>query len=401
MKPSFVVATGIECSAPVIAGGLRRDELRLTGHWDRIEEDLDLVVAMGITHLRYGIPFHVVAADPNELDWGWTDRAMAAIRGRPIEPIVDLVHFGVPDDLTGFGDPRLPGRFAGYATAFADRYPWVRWYTPVNEPLITALVSAKRGWWNERATDDRSFVRGLDNVATCAVEGMRIIRDRRPDALFLQSEACEAFAPLDPANATHRAHAAHLNRLRFVAFDLTYGRPLEPPMAEWLGANGLGAERLAWFETNGSDVGSIVGLDYYPGNERLVDGELETSAPEARGFGAVAREYQERYGLPIWLAETNTTDDQAVAWFTELWNDTVRLFDDGVPVGGFCWYSLTDQVDWDTALREPNDRVNPLGLVDVDRRRRAIATPYEAVARAVARDDRPSTLGPEAEIKST
>ena len=392
MKPPFVVATGIECSAPVIAGGLRRDELRLTGHWDRVEEDLDLVLALGITHLRYGIPFHVVAADAAELDWAWTDRAMAAIRERPIEPIVDLVHFGVPDDLTGFGDPRLPDRFVTYATAFTDRYPWVRWYTPVNEPLITALLSAKRGWWNERATDDRSFVRALDNVATCAVEGMRILRERRTDAVFLQSEACEAFAPLDASDPTHVAHAAHLNALRFIAFDLSYGRPVDARSAGWLDTNGLGRDRLDWFESNGSDAGAIVGLDYYPGNERLVDGERETPAPEPRGFAAVAREYHEHYGLPIWLAETNTTDDRAIAWFTELWNDTVRLYDDGVPVEGFCWYSLTDQVDWDTALREPNDRLNPLGLVDLDRRRRRLAEPYEAVARAVLRDARPSPI---------
>jgi beta-glucosidase/6-phospho-beta-glucosidase/beta-galactosidase len=391
---SFIVATGMECSAPVIAGGLRRDELRLTGHWDRVEEDLDLVVALGITHLRYGIPFHVVASDPDELDWAWTDRAMAAIRERPVEPIVDLVHFGVPEDLTGFGDPRLPVRFVTYATAFAERYPWVRWYTPVNEPLITALGSAKRGWWNERQDDDGSFVRALDNVATCAVEGMRIVRERRPDAIFLQSEACEAFAPADPADPIDVAGAAHLNELRFIAFDLTYGRPVEPAMALWLASNGFGHDRTDWFEANGSDAGAIVGLDYYPGNERLVEGDRESPASERRGFAAVAREYQERYGLPIMLAETNTTADKAVAWFTELWNDTIRLFDDGVPIVGFCWYSLTDQVDWDTCLREPNGTVNPLGLVDLDRRRRTLAGPYEAVARAVLRDGRPSLLEP-------
>lgn len=393
---SFIVATGMECSAPLIAGGLRRDELRLTGHWDRVEEDLDLVVELGITHLRYGIPFHVVAGKPDELDWAWTDRAMAAIRDRPVEPIVDLVHFGVPDDLTGFGDPRLTARFVAYATAFADRYPWVRWYTPVNEPLITALGSAKRGWWNEREADDRSFVRALDNVATCAVEGMRIVRERRPDAIFLQSEACEAFAPVDPADPIDVAGAAHLNRLRFVGFDLAYGRPVDAAMAAWLGSNGLGRDRLAWFEANGSDAGAIVGLDYYPGNERLVDAEREVVAPERRGFAAVAREYQERYGLPIMLAETNTTDDRSVAWFTELWNDAVRLFDDGLPIVGFCWYSLTDQVDWDTCLREPNGTVNPLGLVDLDRRRRILAGPYEAAARAVLRDRRPSRFEPRA-----
>jgi hypothetical protein len=38
---SFIVATGIECSAPTIGGGIRRDELLLTGHWDRVGEDLD------------------------------------------------------------------------------------------------------------------------------------------------------------------------------------------------------------------------------------------------------------------------------------------------------------------------------------------------------------------------
>jgi len=34
---------------------------------------------------------------------------------------------------------------------------------------------------------------------------------------------------------------------------------------------------------------------------------------------------------------------------------------------GFTWYSLTDQVDWDIALRENKGTVNPLGLYDLDR----------------------------------
>src|SRR5687767_4749667 len=98
----FVVASGIECSAPVIAGGIRMDELRKTGHWDRFAEDLALVAASGVRHLRYGIPFHIVARDPERLDWAWTDRALEALRAAGIEPIADLLHFGVPDDLTGF-----------------------------------------------------------------------------------------------------------------------------------------------------------------------------------------------------------------------------------------------------------------------------------------------------------
>jgi beta-glucosidase/6-phospho-beta-glucosidase/beta-galactosidase len=54
-----------------------------------------------------------------------------------------------------------------------------------------------------------------------------------------------------------------------------------------------------------------------------------------------------------------------------------RLKEDGVPIVGFTWYSLTDQVDWDTALRENNGRVNPLGLYDLERRIRPVGQAYK------------------------
>jgi beta-glucosidase/6-phospho-beta-glucosidase/beta-galactosidase len=59
----------------------------------------------------------------------------------------------------------------------------------------------------------------------------------------------------------------------------------------------------------------------------------------------------------------------------------VRLKQDGVPVVGFTWYSLTDQVDWDTSLREDAGRVNPLGLVDLDRRIRPVGRAYQQLIR--------------------
>ena len=48
-----------------------------------------------------------------------------------------------------------------------------------------------------------------------------------------------------------------------------------------------------------------------------------------------------------------------------------------MPLVGFTWYSLTDQVDWDTALREDNNRVNPLGLYDLDRNIRPVGRSYK------------------------
>src|SRR5205085_5329610 len=48
----------------------------------------------------------------------------------------------------------------------------------------------------------------------------------------------------------------------------------------------------------------------------------------------------------------------------------------GIPIMGFTWYSLTYQVDWDTALREDNGNVNPLGLYDLERNIRPVGEAY-------------------------
>ncbi len=71
--------------------------------------------------------------------------------------------------------------------------------------------------------------------------------------------------------------------------------------------------------------------------------------------------------------ETNLADaEQAPKWLWKEWANLFRLRQDGVPIIGFTWYSLTDQVDWDTALRDDAGRVNPLGLYDLDRKIRPV-----------------------------
>ena len=70
--------------------------------------------------------------------------------------------------------------------------------------------------------------------------------------------------------------------------------------------------------------------------------------------------------------------DEAVNWLWKEWANVLRVRNDGVPIVGFTWYSLTDQVDWDIALREDNGRVNPLGLYDLDRKIRPVGRLQEA-----------------------
>ncbi len=64
--------------------------------------------------------------------------------------------------------------------------------------FITAVFSAKYGWWNERRTDDRSYVSAIRNVVRANVLAMRAILEVRPDAIFIQSESTEHFHPECP-----------------------------------------------------------------------------------------------------------------------------------------------------------------------------------------------------------
>ena len=68
--------------------------------------------------------------------------------------------------------------------------------------------------------------------------------------------------------------------------------------------------------------------------------------------------------------------ERAPAWLRKEWANLFRLRQDGVPIIGFTWYSLTDQVDWDSALRNMDGHVNPLGLFDLNRQIRPVGEAY-------------------------
>jgi hypothetical protein len=74
--------------------------------------------------------------------------------------------------------------------------------------------------------------------------------------------------------------------------------------------------------------------------------------------------------------------DEAVRWLRKEWANVLRVRNNGVPLVGFTWYSLIDQVDWDSALREDKGNVNTLGLFDLNRNIRPVGVAYRELVRA-------------------
>jgi beta-glucosidase/6-phospho-beta-glucosidase/beta-galactosidase len=371
-------ATGIENSYPTIEWNgqrTRQDELAKTRHYDRWRDDFRLVKELAIDYLRYGPPYFSVHTGAGKYDWSFADETLNALHGQQTEVILDLCHFGVPDWIGDFQNPDFPRLFTEYAEAVAIRYPWIRFFTPVNEIFIAATFSAQFGWWNERLRSDRAFVKALKHLCQANVLAMHAILRVNPNAIFIQSESSQYFHADGP---DCEDAARRYNEKRFLSLDLTYGHHLNATIYEYLLESGMTRDEYHWFLLNHIRSRCIMGNDYYETNENLVqaDGSISLSG-EIFGYYPITHQYFQRYSLPVMHTETNYEDPNSVKWLKKEWANVHRLKQDGVPILGFTWYSLQDQVDWDTALRENNGRVNPLGLCDLDRNIRAVGYAYK------------------------
>jgi beta-glucosidase/6-phospho-beta-glucosidase/beta-galactosidase len=384
MAPYFMFATGIENSNPTIANGrVRIDEMEKCHHYRLWQQDFDLVQELGIKFLRYGVPLHRTWLGPDKFDWSFSDLTFRDLRKRHIIPIADLCHFGVPDWIGNFQNPDFPILFAKYAAEFAARYPWIQLYTPVNEMFVCAMFSALHGWWNEQLTNDRAFVTALKHLVGANVRAMNAILQVQPAALFIQSESSEYFHAESP-RAIRPAEI--MNAKRFLSLDLNYSRRVNSEMYEFLLDNGMTRPEYHFFLHHSLKHHCIMGNDYYVTNEHRVtpDGQVFGSG-EVFGYNEITRQYYERYRLPVMHTETNfgqgPNGDESVNWLWKEWANVLRVRNSGVPIVGFTWYSLTDQVDWDNALREERGHVNPLGLYDLARKIRPVGVAYKKLIR--------------------
>lgn len=378
--PQFLFATGIENSSPTVNNGRKRvDEMASCRHYELWREDFALAQELGVGALRYGPPLYKTFLGPDRFDWEFADLAFTELNKRGLIPIADLCHFGVPGWIGDFQNPDFPELFASYAKAFAQRFPWVQLFTPINEMFVCATFSAAYGWWNEELHTDKAFVTAIKHIVKANVLAMKAILTIRPDAIFIQSESSEYFHPSSP-KAAQRANL--LNERRFLSLDLNYAHSVSAEIYRFLMDNGMTEAEYDFFMRQDLKRHCIMGNDYYGANEHYVaaDGKA-TFSGEIFGYNEITSEYYWRYQIPVMHTETNFEEGpkgyEAVRWLYKEWANVLHVRSSGVPILGFTWYSLTDQIDWDTALREDNGRINLLGLCDLDRKPRAVGQAYK------------------------
>jgi beta-glucosidase/6-phospho-beta-glucosidase/beta-galactosidase len=239
-------------------------------------------------------------------------------------------------------------------------------------------MSALDGIWNEQLRDEGAYGRAAWNLANASIAMSEAILKRRPDAIFINSESSEFYQPCCPDPHVQQAADA-ANERRFLPLDLIYAHPLSKPMHELLRAQGIPDQEIKRLAKREVPRRSILGVDYYEWNERLIDRSGKALAlGELFGWYVIADQYWQRYRRPMMHTETNRMDaNGAPRWLWRQWHNVQLLRRAGVPLVGFTWYSLTDQIDWSIAISEPIGIVYPVGLFDLNREARTVGLAYK------------------------
>jgi dTDP-4-dehydrorhamnose reductase len=374
---------GLECTVNRVSDEFF-SQMDRNGHAARAD-DIERFSWLGIRAIRYPILWERTAPDGlDRADWRWPDQRLHALRDIGITPIAGLVHHGSGPAHTSLINPDFPRQLAEFAGATAARYPWIEYYTPVNEPLTTARFSGLYGLWYPHGRDERTFIQALLNQCRAVVLSMRAIREIAPQAKLVQTDDLgKSYSTPQMAEL-----ARFYNERRWLTWDLLCGMvgPAHP-LWDYLAGAGVDPAQIAWFLDNPCPP-DIVGANYYVTSERWLDhragryprrhigqangrafADIETAralATPTPGIGPLLQEAWDRYQLPLAITEVHldaTREDQ-LRWLLEIWEAGQQALLNGVDLRAVTVWSLLGSYDWNSLVTECKGYYEP-GPFDV------------------------------------
>jgi len=370
-------AAGIEdtfITHPWPATGRTLDEYELTNHYLRWHEDIGLFDELGLKHVRYGIPWHRINPSQKHWEWSFADQSFERLIELGIEPIVDLVHYGLPRWIEGaYLHPDFPEYMAEYAGRVAERFRGrIHCYTPLNEPRVTAWYCGKLGWWPPERRGWRGFLQVLLGVSRGTVRTVQRLKQVDDEILPVPVDATDLYESADP---DLQEEVKNRQEIVFLPLDLISGRVTsEHALYEWLLRNGVTDEQLDWFQENKIDL-PLIGINLYPLFSRKILARsshgLRTKMPYAGAdiIDRLAELYFERYSVPLFISETASEGklQRREAWLRDSVAAVKRVRASGIPLVGYTWWPLFALVTWGyrQGNNDPDYYLKQMGLWDL------------------------------------
>lgn len=336
-------------------------------HWNRLEEDTQLLKKLNVRTYRFSVEWAKIEPRPGEWDFealAHYQKEIRLLRENGIEPMITLQHFTLPRWVVELGSwewEGFPEAFRSY-TEFvysgigSDVQDWITF----NEPMVLIGAGYVEGLFPPLKKDAEAAGR--------AIVGM----------LTAHAEAYHAIHELAGPKAVRVGFAHHLR-----IFEPKYW--LNP--FDWYAAFKLD-EVWNWAFSRAPETGEIdiyvpfkmsiqqkimglkgtqdfIGVNYYSRDKvhlNLSDFTVERSSPEGapvsdihweiypEGMYRILKKVAEHFpGRPVLITENGVadhTDQLRKPFLLSHLEALYRAMKEGVPVEGYCHWSLMDNFEW-------------------------------------------------------
>lgn len=338
---------------------------RSVDHWNRFEEDVGLIQALGATAYRLSIEWARVEPERGKFDdaaWAAYRTRLELLRARGIRPVVTMHHFTHPKWFpvqTPWHEPASLVAWERYAKKFAEAVDGLDVaVVTFNEPMVFLLGGYLSGQMPPGISDARKAWAALANMARAHVIARQALIARGGPVTVGISQHLMDFVParrwhpidqaltrLADANFNHALlEALTTGELKIQMPGMTSGKTKidgARGSMDYLGLNYYTRAHLKFtaskpyvnFEFRDVHHRGLtdIGWEYYP-----------------EGFGRLLRTVK-RYDKPVWVTE-NGIDDRTGLRRTQFLKDHLaQILDaraDGVDVQTYLHWSLLDNFEW-------------------------------------------------------
>jgi dTDP-4-dehydrorhamnose reductase len=374
---------GIECSINR-AGDAYFDQLEYAGHYERWE-DIEVIAGLGIKKIRYPILWERYQPQYNtQIQWEHLEKRLQFFRDRHIDVIAGLVHHGSGPSYVNIKEESFAEGLQKYAEMVANNFPWISYYTPVNEPLTTARFCGLYGLWYPHQRDDKSFLTILLNECKATILAMNAIRTVNASAKLLLTEDIGKIH----STSLLKYQADFENHRRWLSIDLLCGRvDAYHPLWNYILSSGITEQQLDFFRLN-SLPPDILGFNYYITSERFIDEDLSIYPTHTHGGNgkhqyadvevvrsdkawlcgpyALLKEAWKRYNISMAVTEVHLhcSREEQLRWFNFIYKSVLRLEKEGVGMMALTSWSLLGSFGWDKLLTVAKGTYEP-GAFDI------------------------------------
>lgn len=367
-------------------------------HMARLEEDLDLLEALGVSAYRFSFSWpRLGARSEDAAGVRFYERLIDGLLARKIEPVATLYHWDSPSELEhlgGWRNPDSPTWFADYTERVARRFgDRVRRYLTINEPHAYIEGGLRDG---RHAPGHRlplsEVLAAAHNTLIAHGRAVRVLRAHVSNSWVSAAPVLLAGTPRtntkeDIEAARKYTFSMPTDRLRVSAFwlDPIYlGRypeevwtrfgsamPAVSPADLELIHQPLDAVGVNLYDavvvTRGAEGAPAI-VPFPPGFPKTAFDWPVT--PEAHYWGP--KFLHERYGLPVVIAENGLSvrdwialdgqvhDAERIDFLERHLRALERAASEGVPIDGYFHWTFLDNFEWNHGYK------HRFGLVHVD-----------------------------------